>query len=366
MNFPKSTHKTSILVVDDDPICRGLLQSVLEILGYHVETACDGQEALELVYSGDFRIVLSDWQMPGMSGIELCKRIRKRQLGGYVYFILLTCLSRKENLLVGLRAGADDFINKPFDPEELQVRLRAAERIISLEGRDLLIFSLAKLAEMRDPETGAHLERMREYARILAQQLSTTPNYADVIDADYVRTIFLTSPLHDIGKVGIPDRVLLKPGRLTPDEFEVMKQHVLIGSQTLEAALSAQASAEYLRFGREIVLSHHEKFDGSGYPFGLSGSKIPLCGRIVALADVYDALTTKRVYKDAFSHEKARAIIVEGAGAHFDPDVVDAFLHCEEEFVSIREQLDDALIPPSPAALISPLAVAAPAVEACA
>lgn len=365
MNFAKPTHRASILVVDDDPICRGLLQSVLEILGYHVETASDGLEALDLVYSGDFRIVLSDWQMPGMSGIELCQRIRKRQLGGYVYFILLTCLSRKENLVAGLRAGADDFINKPFDPEELQVRLRAAERIISLEGRDLLIFSLAKLAEMRDPETGAHLERMREYARILAQQLSTTPAYADVIDADYIRTIFMTSPLHDIGKVGIPDCVLLKPGKLTKDEFEIMKQHVLIGSQTLEAALGAHSSAEYLRFGREIVLSHHEKFDGSGYPYGLKGDRIPLCGRIVALADVYDALTTKRVYKDAFSHQKAKSIIIEGAGAHFDPDVVDAFLQREADFISIREQLDDSNAPPSPGAILAPM-VAKALVGSCA
>jgi putative two-component system response regulator len=365
LNLDKTPRRASILVVDDDPICRGLLQSVLEILGYHVETAGDGVEALDLVYSGDFRIVLSDWQMPGMSGVELCQRIRKRQLGGYVYFILLTCLSRKENLVAGLRAGADDFINKPFDPEELQVRLRAAERIISLEGRDLLIFSLAKLAELRDPETGAHLERMREYARILAQQLSTTPTYTDVIDADYVRTIYMTSPLHDIGKVGIPDRVLLKPGRLTADEFEVMKQHVLIGSQTLEAALGADSSAQYLRFGQEIVLSHHEKFDGSGYPYGLAGNKIPLCGRIVALADVYDALTTKRVYKDAFSHQKAKSIILEGAGAHFDPDVVEAFLQREADFIGIREQLDDALVPASPAALVSPLIASSP-VGSCA
>jgi putative two-component system response regulator len=365
LNLEKQPSRASILVVDDDPICRELLKSVLEILGYRVETACDGLEALDLVYSGDFRIVLSDWQMPGLSGIELCQRIRKRQLGGYVYFILLTCLSRKENLVVGLRAGADDFINKPFDPEELQVRLRAAERIISLEGRDLLIFSLAKLAELRDPETGAHLERMREYVRILAQQLSTHPAYANVIDADYVRTIYMTSPLHDIGKVGIPDRVLLKPGKLTADEFEVMKQHVLIGSHTLEAALGADSSAQYLRFGQEIVLSHHEKFDGTGYPYGLSGDRIPLCGRIVALADVYDALTTKRVYKDAFSHQKAKSIIIEGAGRHFDPDIVDAFLQREADFIEIREQLDDAYVPPSPGALIAPLLSASP-VGSCA
>lgn len=356
--IPQASRRVSILVVDDDPICRELLRSVVETLGYDVEVASDGHEALELAYRRDFRIVLSDWQMPGMSGVELCSRIRKRQLSSYVYFILLTCLNRKDNLVAGLRAGADDYINKPFDPEELKVRLRAAERIISLEGRDLLIFSLAKLAEWRDPETGAHLERMREYARVLAQQLSTTPKYADVIDADYVRTIYMTSPLHDIGKVGIPDAVLLKPGKLTDDEFAIMKQHVLIGSYTLEAAIKEHTSAEYLRFGRDIVLSHHEKFDGTGYPHGLVGDRIPLCGRIVALADVYDALTTKRVYKDAFPHEKARAIILEGSGMHFDPDVVDAFLEREEEFMNIKRHFDDIETPAETPlmALLSPSA----------
>lgn len=343
--FPGNTnlYRAPVLVVDDDPICRDLLRNVLETVGYRVEVAADGDEALDLACRGDFRIVLSDWQMPGMTGVELCSRIRGRQLSGYVYFILLTCLDRGENLVAGLRAGADDFINKPFDPKELQVRLRAAERIVSLESRDLLIFSLAKLAEWRDPETGAHLERMREYSRVLAHYLSTTEKYRGTVDADYVRAIFMTSPLHDIGKVGIPDSVLLKPGKLTDEEFEIMKKHVLIGSNTLDAALREQPSAEYLRFAREIVISHHEKWDGSGYPYGLKREAIPLAGRITAVADVYDALTTKRVYKDAFSHEKARAIIVDGSGKHFDPDIVDAFLACEREFVRIKAQFDEPL-----------------------
>lgn len=331
-----------VLIVDDDPICLGLLQGVLESLGYDVTTACNGEEALELICQGDYRIVLSDWQMPGISGIELCSRVRQRHLSGYVYFILLTCLDRKHNMIPGLRAGADDFITKPFDPEELQVRLHVAERIVSLESRDLLIFSLAKLAEWRDPETGAHLERMREYSRVLAHQLSLTPKYGNVIDADYVRTIFITSPLHDIGKVGIPDQILLKPGRLTSEEFQIMKQHAVIGSNTLDAALQGRASAGYLHLARDIARSHHEKYDGSGYPDGLAGEEIPLCGRIVALADVYDALTTIRVYKQAYPHEKAKQIIVDGSGTHFDPDIVAAFLECEEDFIAIKEQLDDA------------------------
>jgi putative two-component system response regulator len=151
--------------------------------------------------------------------------------------------------------------------------------------------------------------------------------------------------LHDIGKVGIPDNVLLKPGRLTVDEFEIMKQHAVMGSQTLDAALCAQPSAEYLRFARDIAWTHHEKYDGSGYPRGLAGDDIPLCGRIVAVADVYDALTTKRIYKDAFSHEKARAIITDGRGKDFDPDIVDAFLSCENKFIAIKQQLDATVHP---------------------
>ncbi len=328
-----------ILLVDDDPVCLELLDAVVRQLGYEVITASDGATAFDLICRGDFRVVLSDWQMPGMSGLELCQQIRQRQLSAYVYFILLTSLSREENLVAGLQAGADDFITKPFDPEELHVRLRVAERIVSLENRELIIFSLAKLVESRDSETGAHLERMREYSRLLAEELSKTDRYRETVDADYVRTIFLTAPLHDIGKVGIPDQVLLKPGRLTAEEFEIMKQHTVIGSQTLEATIAAQPSAAYLLVARDIALTHHEKYDGSGYPQGLMGEEIPLCGRIVAVADVYDALTTKRVYKEAFSHSKAKEIITSGRGKDFDPDVVDAFLRREEDFIATSRNL---------------------------
>lgn len=353
----RETTQSPILLVDDDPACLGMLSDVLSALGIPVETARDGNEALEMIYQGDFRIVLSDWQMPGMSGVELCRRVRQRPLSGYVYFILLTSLERQDNLVSGLRAGADDFITKPFDPEELHIRLRAANRIVSLESRNVIIFALAKLAESRDPETGAHLERIREYCRLLADDLSKQTKYADIVDADYVRTIYLTSPLHDIGKVGIPDNVLLKPGRLTPEEFEIMKQHTLIGYYTLDAALREQPEAAYLRFARDIAGSHHEKWDGSGYPYGLSGENIPLSGRIVAVADVYDALTTARVYKEAFSHEKARAIIREGSGKHFDPDLVEAFFRHEEEIININQRLNDALAYPELADMASGIAM---------
>jgi putative two-component system response regulator len=321
-------------------VCAEILEHFLIELGYGVAVASNGRQAFDLLRSGDYRIVLSDWEMPEMSGVELCRRIRQRQLGEYVYVILLTVRGGKENLLAGLNAGADDFLTKPFQPDELQIRLRSAERIVTLEGRDLIIFSLAKLAESRDPETGTHLERIREYCRILGDELSRAPKFRELIDPDYVRTLYLTSPLHDIGKVGIPDAVLLKPSRLTPEEFEVMKGHARIGGETLDAALETHPKAEYLRLARDIAWTHHERYDGGGYPRGLKGEEIPICGRIVAVADVYDALTTKRVYKPAFSHEHARSIIIEGRGTQFDPDVVDAFLAREDDILWVKQALD--------------------------
>jgi putative two-component system response regulator len=326
-----------VLIAEDDDVTILMLQHCLEQYGHEVTIAQDGIDALEHVRTGRFRMVISDWEMPRMNGLELCREIRSRQSIGYTYVILLTSHVGTDNIVEGLAAGADDFIAKPFDPRELQVRIRTGERILSLESRDVTIFTLAKLAESRDPETGAHLDRIREYSRILAAQLQKGGRCADEVDGDFVELVYLTSPLHDIGKVAIPDAVLLKPGKLTPAEFEIMKQHAEMGRSTLDAALRAHPQARYLRMARDIAGSHHERFDGTGYPRGLKEEEIPLCGRIVALADVYDALTSKRVYKPAYSHETARDIIVEGSGSHFDPVVVKAFLENESEFLAVRQ-----------------------------
>lgn len=326
-----------VLIAEDDDVTVLMLQHCLEQYGYEVTVAEDGVEALELIRTGRFRMVISDWEMPRMNGVELCREVRSRSSSGYTYLILLTSHAGTENVVEGLAAGADDFITKPFDPRELLVRIRAGERILALESRDVTIFTLAKLAESRDSETGAHLDRIREYSRILAAHLEKNGPYTDQIDGDFVQLVYLTSPLHDIGKVAIPDSVLLKPGKLTPEEFEIMKQHASVGWATLDAALHAHPQAKYLRMARDIAGSHHEKFDGSGYPHGQKGQAIPLCGRIVALADVYDALTSKRVYKAAYTHETARAIIVEGSGKHFDPVVVEAFLENERQFSAVSQ-----------------------------
>jgi putative two-component system response regulator len=255
--------------------------------------------------------------------------------------ILLTCKTGVDNIVEGLEAGADDFLTKPFHPHELRMRLATGKRILNLESRDLMIFAMAKLTESRDSETGAHLERMREYSRVLAEELSNWPKYSNVIDGNYVQLVYLTSPLHDIGKVGIPDAVLLKPGRLTTEEFDIMKRHTLLGGETLSSVVKARPDAEFLSMAYDIAMTHHERYDGKGYPNGLMGENIPLCGRIVALADVYDALTSKRVYKPAYSHDTARSIILDAKETQFDPDVVQAFLNCEDQFIAIAEQLRD-------------------------
>ena len=330
-----------VLVVDDDAISRRTVEHTLRNAGYRVTMARDGEEALSLLKKHSHQLVVSDWHMPRMDGIELCRAIRKAELLRYVYFIMVTSRDRMTDTIAGFETGVDDYIAKPFNPSELQVRVNVGRRIVELETSQLTIFAMAKLAESRDPETGAHLERVRSYCRLLATQLQSHPKFRDTVDNEFLQLIYRTSPLHDIGKVAIPDAILLKPGKLTAAEFEVMKSHAVRGAETLDAALQEFPNARFLRMAKDIALTHHEKFDGSGYPSGLKGEQIPLCGRIVAVADVYDALTSQRVYKAAMCHEEARDIIVNGRGRHFDPDIVAAFLQSESRFFAIRSQFAD-------------------------
>lgn len=333
-----------VLIVDDDPIALQLLGNALVRAGHTAVTAANGQEALAILRGGSCNLVISDWEMPEMDGLELCHAIRFADFAGYIYIILLTSHDSAAEKIVGLSAGADDFMAKPFNPAEVEARIRTAERIISMETRDVALFAMAKLAESRDPETGAHLERVQGYSRALAWHLAGREAFRDIIDREYVRLIHSTSPLHDIGKVGIPDQILLKPGKLTEQEFEVMKTHSTIGADTLAAALEKFPGAKFLQMARDIASSHHEWFNGAGYPGKLVGDAIPLCGRIVAVADVYDALTTKRSYKEPFSHEASRAMILKEAGTHFDPAVIEAFVKTEAEFISIRERFAEARV----------------------
>lgn len=334
---------TRILAVDDDPTSRLMLLGTLQARGYDVTAVESAKDALQLLEQGSYMVVISDWNMPEMDGIEFCRAVRALNLDHYVYFILLTARTGSGEIVSGLAGGADDFISKPFDPSELEMRVKVGIRTTALDTRDAAIFALAKLAESRDPETGAHLERVRNYSRLLAAKLHELGYYTDQIDADFIRLIYATTPLHDIGKVAIPDSILLKPGRLSDAEFAVMKSHTTIGAETLAAVLEKYPWVPFLRIAHEIALYHHERWDGTGYPTGVSGDDIPLPARIMAVADVYDALVSKRVYKNAMEHDIAAAIIRDESGTHFDPRVVEAFIQLEDDFKKVREVFDQQL-----------------------
>lgn len=241
---------------------------------------------------------------------------------------------------IGECLGYSGFGRPITDIDHFEMELRSRWELIR-QTQGAAMVALAKLAETRDPETGQHLERMRNYSRVIAEEMSTLAEYSLYITEEYIQDIHNSSPLHDIGKVGIPDAILLKPGRLTPKEFEIMKKHSAIGGDALAAADQQLGGESFLTLGREIAYHHHEKWDGSGYPDGLKEMNIPLSARIVAIADVYDALTSKRVYKDAVSHDQARAIIIDSSGSHFDEDVVRSFLKREKDFLKIHDCFRD-------------------------
>lgn len=327
-----------ILIADDELVSRIKLDRFIRNLGHETLVATDGTEAWEIWKNERPRMVITDWMMPGINGIDLCSKIRDTEGSQYTFIIMVTSKGEVDDIVLSISAGADDFIRKPFVKEELRVRIKAGERVLGFISRDIVIFSLAKLAESRDSETGDHLERIRFYSKAIAETMANSDAPPEEIDNLFIDNIFLTSPMHDIGKIGIPDYILLKPKQLDDTEYAIMKNHCQIGFETLNDCLNKYPRAEYLQMAAEIALSHHEKYDGTGYPNGLKGEEIPLSARIVALSDVYDALVSKRVYKKTLSHEIAKAIIIDNNNKHFDPKVVDAFLSCEEMFVEISNR----------------------------
>ncbi|MBN2477497.1 MAG: response regulator [Pirellulales bacterium] len=353
-----------ILIVDDCTVNVEILHELLRD-DYDLATAESGEDCLKKLRHFSPDLVLLDIMMPGLDGYEVCRRIKASPSGDFTQVILVSGKASARERVQGYQAGADDYIVKPFDHDELlakvrlqfrlretleelwsanariqqfnaqleeQVHQRTAEVVAT---RDMAIFGLAKLAESRDPDAGEHLERMRQYSRILAEQLGREGPYVAQIDQAFIDDIYRSSPLHDIGKVGIPDAILLKPGRLTRDEFEIMKQHTTIGAEALRQAVEESACGSFLDMAIDIARHHHERYLGTGYPDGLAGDEIPLSARIVALADVYDALTSDRVYKSAFDPEVAKSMIEEEKGQHFDPDVVEAFRARYDDFLQV-------------------------------
>ena len=334
----------TVLIVDDAEANIDILVNTLED-DYQLRVAMDGQAALESIEMNRPDIVLLDVMMPVMDGFEVIERLKMDPRTRSIPVIFLTALTDQQEEAKGLALGAVDFITKPFNPGLVKARVHnhlllkrhqddleglVAERTTQLgQTQDVIIRTMGVMVESRDPETGGHIQRTQGYIRTLAEQLQTLPKHAAILSPAIIELLYKSAPLHDIGKVAIPDAILLKPGKLTPEEFEVMKTHAVLGRDIIIQCEKELPYDSFLHYAREIASSHHEKWDGSGYPQGLAGEDIPLCGRIMAVADVYDALISKRVYKSPFSHSKAVAIIREGRGNHFDPEVVDAFFAME-------------------------------------
>ncbi len=342
-----------ILIVDDDELNRTLLKSLLK--EYLTFEAKNGIEALDMVLAVNPDIILMDIMMPEMDGFEATRRLKENPYTSRIPVIILTGLQDRDAKIKGLKCGATDFIVKPIDTAELIVRVKNLLRIKEFE--DFLVkhnqillneveqktievkrafietvYRLTLAAEYKDEDTYSHIKRISLYTKLISEYLGLTEKEVELM--------YYGSPMHDIGKMGIPDSILLKPGRHTPEEFEIMKSHTIIGEKILK-----DSPSEILQIGARFAKSHHERFDGTGYPMGLKGTDIPLEGRILNIVDQYDALRSKRPYKEAFSHEKTFKIITEGDGRtlpeHFDPDILKAFINLNEEFEKIYEATKD-------------------------
>lgn len=351
-----------MLIVDDDPT---QLMSMTKILSphYQVIAAISGKKALQIVSEQPLPdIILLDVMMPKMSGDMVLQQLKSNETTQDIPVIFVSAMESEQNEQDGLALGAADYITKPVKPAILLARvkthlqLKQAHDVLQNQNellesevakrlqenftvQNATIFALAHLAEIRDPETGDHILRTQAYVNCLAVQLQKDTRYVNILSNSYIDTLTRSAPLHDIGKVGIPDHILLKAGKLTSTEWQIMKTHAQLGAQAIELAENDVAqSLEFLTLAKEIAHHHHEKYDGSGYPDKLIGDQIPLSARIMAIADVFDALINKRVYKQAFAHEQAFDIITQESGKHFDPVLVTAFRQCYPEFIAIAQR----------------------------
>lgn len=360
-HYPHAT----ILVVDDTPDNLMLMTDLLKDR-YRVKAANSGEKALRVLQGGSLPdLILLDVMMPGLSGHEVAGQLKHDPRTCDIPIIFLTALAAIEDEIHGLELGAVDYITKPISPPlvlarvDTQLKIKAAadflrdqndylEKEVERRTRevmaiqDVTIQAMASLAETRDNETGNHIRRTQHYVKVLAEQLRDHPRFRHFLNDETIRLLFKSAPLHDIGKIGIPDHILLKPGRFTAEEFEIMKTHTTLGRDAIQRAEDQLGIAvDFLCLAKEIAYSHQEKWDGSGYPQALAGDDIPISARLMAVADVYDALISRRVYKEGMPHEGAVEIIRQGRGSHFDPDICDAFLAHVEQFQAIAERFAD-------------------------
>lgn len=334
--------KPRLLVIDDTPSnIRVLLEGLQD--QYILSAARQGSRGLQMARQQAPDLILLDVAMPEMDGYQVFQALRDDPVTAQIPVIFVTGRNDEDDEEQGLALGAVDYITKPFRLNVVRARIQNHLELKAHRDREKTsshlntIYAMSKLAESRDNETGDHLERTREYCRILASQLGRLNLYPETVDDDFVHCMYQASPLHDIGKVAIPDQVLKKPDRLTPEEYEVMKSHTLRGAETLASVSDLHPGNGFLKFGIEIARWHHEKWDGSGYPDNLSGTEIPLSARIMAVADVYDALTSVRCYKQAMTHQEALELIRSQSGKHFEPALVNALNDIQHEFLEVLQ-----------------------------
>jgi len=357
-------NKDTVLIVDDE---RFNLNTLIEVLQeeYRILIAKSGEQALERLAAPPYpQLILLDILMPGIDGYETCRRIKENPQISGIPIIFITTKTTVEDERHGLELGAADYITKPFSPAIIKARVKTqinlkrahdaledqnrlleqkvAQRTLEIAlTRDIAIHGLAALAATRDHETGNHIRRTQHYIDSLARHLREHPRFRDALSERTIELLFKSAPLHDIGKVGIPDHILLKPGRLDEAEFEIMKTHSVLGRDALPCEENGPGALPFLATARDIAYTHHERWDGTGYPQGLREEAIPLAGRLMAIADVYDALISKRIYKPAYPHHVAVEMIEAERGKQFDPDIADAFLDLRDRFREIAGRFTD-------------------------
>ncbi|HET7838807.1 MAG TPA: HD domain-containing phosphohydrolase [Rectinemataceae bacterium] len=354
----ESGGRPRILIVDDSPENILLLIEILKT-EYEIIVATSGEQALKrLEASPCLDLILLDVVLPGLNGFEVCAMLKTKRATRSIPVIFLSALDTEANESRGLEVGGVDYITKPYSPSIVRARIRShlelkrhrnrledlvLERTEELTLTQAVTFmSLGTLAEFRDPETGGHIQRTANYVRLLCQRLSRSDDFCAVLTPPMIERLAQSAPLHDIGKVGIPDTILLKEGPLSAKEFEIMKTHAELGYRALMQSTLMLGGNSFLNIAMDVALSHHERWNGEGYPRRFAEEETPLAGRIMKLADVYDALTTRRPYKPPFSHENSKAIMCEEMNEHFDPRILRAFLELEDEFKAVASKYQDA------------------------
>ncbi|MBN1652261.1 MAG: response regulator [Deltaproteobacteria bacterium] len=356
--------KKSVLIVDDSPKNLRRLAAILKRGGLIPRPITNGRFAVEAAIEDPPDLLLLDVEMPEMSGLDVCRWFKRDERLRSIPVIFVGGLQDAASKIEAFRVGGVDYVSEPFQEQEVLARVKTHMRLRQLQvelmshnlhleqrieeqvkvvtaSQMATIFAIAKLAEARDDDTGQHIERVQTFVRMLAERMREMGVYRTQLTPAFIEHLYQTASLHDIGKVGTPDAILLKPGKLNAEEFSEMKKHCVLGGNTLTAVLQRHPDNQFLRMGVDVARSHHEKWDGSGYPDGLKGAAIPLAARIVTLADFYDALTSKRCYRPAFDHHETCRLIQEGSGNHFDPHVVTAFKSHQNEFERIRREMQD-------------------------